>query len=276
MAEEGNRPFDDVDRAGDRVRGRVHRRMHSRVFCGGVPRPFFGVLLLALGALFLLDNLDIVRMRSVMRNFWPMMFIGWGLWRVSAGDTRRFLPWLAIGAGSVLLANRLFGFPLFLARMFWPLVLIAFGAHILYRAWRRPIAIHASGVAPGPESFGAAAPSPDVIEESLSTFNDSAMLGSVERRNASQTFRGGAATAFLGTVEVDLRECRMASSAAVVDVSAVMGSIELRIPRGWTVESRVSAVLGSFEDRTEAPVEVSANRLVVRGNAFLGGVEIRN
>jgi hypothetical protein len=55
-----------------------------------------------------------------------------------------------------------------------------------------------------------------------------------------------------------------------------MGSVELRIPRDWTVESRMSAMLGSFEDMTAAPVDGSAKRFVVRGSVMLGSVEIRN
>ena len=102
------------------------------------------------------------------------------------------------------------------------------------------------------------------------------MLGSVERRNVSQTFRGGDASAFMGSVEIDLRDSRMAAAEAMVDVSVMMGSVELRIPRDWAVESRVSALLGSFEDHTAAPVEASAKRFVVRGSVLMGSVEIRN
>jgi predicted membrane protein len=114
------------------------------------------------------------------------------------------------------------------------------------------------------------------IDDTSSTFKDSAFMGSVERRNVSQTFRGGHATAFMGGVEIDLRDARMASTEALVVVSVMMGSVELRIPRDWTVESRVSATLGSFEDLTTAPVDGSAKRFVVQGSVFMGSVEIRN
>ena len=284
-----NRPFDGVnpgDRAADRMHrhaDRIHRqaeRMRNRRHCGpgGSPPIFFGIVLLVVGALFLLDNLDVVDTRSVWRNFWPVLFIAWGASRVIAGDVRSFFPWLAIGVGGLLIANRVLDWDVNVARIFWPVIMIAFGAHILYRSWSRPAVVHASGAAAGPASFGAAEPgaSADVLPDTSSTFRDSAMLGSIERRNVSQTFRGGEASAFMGSVEIDLRECRMASTEAVVDVSAFMGSVELRIPRDWTVESRMSALLGSFEDLTAAPVDGSSKRFVVRGSAMLGSVEIRN
>jgi predicted membrane protein len=155
-------------------------------------------------------------------------------------------------------------------------VLIALGAHILYRAWRRPAVVHAGGV--GPASFAGGGPdaSSDASVDTSSTFTDSAFLGSVERRNVSQTFRGGEASAVMGSVEIDLRDSRMGSTEALVDVSVMIGSVELRIPRDWTVESRVSAMLGSFEDLTTAPVDGSDKRFVVRGSVFMGSVEIRN
>ena len=291
MADGDNGRFEGEDRAA-RAANRMHRqadRMHSRADrmgermrrrcgSGGGPPVFFGVVLLALGGLFLLDNLNIVESRSVWRSFWPLLLIAWGASRLLAGDVRRFFPWLAVGAGTLLLANRLFGFPLDLARVFWPVVLIALGAHILYRAWRRPAVVHASGTGTGTASFASGEPaaSSDVFADTSATFKDSAFLGSVERRNVSQTFRGGDASAFMGSVEIDLRDSRMGSTEALVDVSVMMGSVELRIPRDWTVESRVSAALGSFEDLTTAPVDGSAKRLVVQGSVFMGSVEIRN
>src|SRR5687767_7717245 len=149
-----SRVADRMHRQADRMHKRADRmgeRMRRRCGSGGGPPVFFGVVLLALGGLFLLDNLNIVESRSVWRSFWPLLLIAWGASRLLAGDIRRFFPWLAVGAGTLLLANRLFGFPLDLARVFWPVVLIALGAHILYRAWRRPAVVHAG--ATGSASF---------------------------------------------------------------------------------------------------------------------------
>jgi predicted membrane protein len=274
MADQMHRHADRIHRHADRVGERMRRRCGS----GGGPPVFFGFVILVMGALFLLDNLEIIEARSIWRNFWPLLFIGWGASRLISGYGDRFLPLLAIGGGGLLIANRVLDWDVNVARIVWPVAMIAFGAHILYRSWRRPAVVHASGAA-DPASFGAAEPgtaSADVLADTSSTFRDSAMLGSIERRNVSQMFRGGEASAFMGSVEIDLRECRMASTEAVVDVSAFIGSVEIRIPRDWLVESRMSALLGSFEDLTAAPVEGSAKRLVVRGSAMMGSVEIRN
>src|SRR5690606_11480758 len=135
----------------------------------------------------------------------------------------------------------------------------------------------AEGVARDPGDTSAAAPpGTDDRVDSSATFRELAVLGNIERRNVSQTFRGGEVTAIMGAVEIDLRECRMAGNEAYVDLLAIMGGVELRIPKGWAVESRMSALLAGLDDRSEPPVVPGAPRLVLRGTAFLGGIEIRN
>ena len=42
------------------------------------------------------------------------------------------------------------------------------------------------------------------------------------------------------------------------------------------VESRVSATLANFEDRTAPPLNGAAKRFIVEGSTFMGNVEIRN
>jgi hypothetical protein len=61
-----------------------------------------------------------------------------------------------------------------------------------------------------------------------------------------------------------------------VDVFAFMGGFVFRIPRDWTIESRVSAILGGFEDHSAPPVAGASGRLVLRGYTILGGIEIKN
>lgn len=120
------------------------------------------------------------------------------------------------------------------------------------------------------------APPGDQRTDPSATFREFAFLGGIERRNTSQAFRGGSATAFLGGIEIDLRECRMAEGGAQIDVFAMMGGVSLRIPRDWTVDSEVSAILGGFQDHSAPPVGSEIKRLVITGQAVMGGVEIKN
>jgi hypothetical protein len=78
-------------------------------------------------------------------------------------------------------------------------------------------------------------------------------------------------------VDLDLRKARLAASPAVLDVVAVWGGIELKVPAGWSVEGKVVPIMGGFEDKTQLLVEsAEVPRLVVRGYAIMGGVVIGN
>jgi hypothetical protein len=107
-----------------------------------------------------------------------------------------------------------------------------------------------------------------------SNFSESAVLGGVDRQNNSQHFHGGEASAFMGGVKLDLRDAVMDGSEATIDVTSVMGGIELHIPKTWTVVNRVTPVLGGVENHTYAGD--GEKRLVIEGTVLMGGLDIRN
>src|SRR5207244_4367513 len=55
---------------------------------------------------------------------------------------------------------------------------------------------------------------------SEATFSSSAFLGGIERRNKSSAFRGGNATAFMGGIDLDLRDATMDGNEARINISA--------------------------------------------------------
>ena len=100
-------------------------------------------------------------------------------------------------------------------------------------------------------------------------------LGSFNRNCTSQKFRGGDLTAIMGGGKIDLRDAQIAENPARLDVFALMGGIEIQVPTGWVVESRLTPVLGGFEDKTKQDKQ-GTQRLVIDGTALLGGVTISN
>jgi len=105
-------------------------------------------------------------------------------------------------------------------------------------------------------------------------FNETAVLGGVEKVNNSQSFRRGEATAFMGGVNLDLRDATMEGSEATIDVTAVMGGIDLRVPTGWTVVNHVTPVMGGVEDHTRSGD--GEKRLIIEGAVVMGGLTIKN
>ena len=252
----------------------VHRREYGR------PPVFAGVALVSLGVLYLLDGLNVVEARVFMRTYWPALIVAFGAARVVSGrGGERVIGGGAMAFGGVLLANRVLGWDVRVWSLLWPSVLIALGAYILFHAYRPAPIVAASDAAFGAADATDADETPssgDDRVDTTSTIREFAVMAHIDRRNVSQTFRGGQITAVMGGIEIDLRECRMAANEAIIDMSIVMGGVELRIPRDWTVESRLSLVLAGLDDGSSPPVDESTKRLIIQGKAFMGGVEIRN
>jgi hypothetical protein len=256
-------PEDRVDRGVDRATrfaqrmDRLHRRHQPR------PPAFMGVALITLGTLFLLDNLGVLHARDLIRTYWPLLIVAWGAVRLAAGrGGERMIGLLAIGIGTVLLGNRLLGWGLNDWRLFWPLILIAVGLNILFHGCRRR----------------ASTPHDEVTEAATdlsSRLKENATMSTVRRRNVSQAFRGGNLATFMGSIELDLSGARIDGEVAEIEVSVVMGNIELLIPRDWRVHSEVSLMLANLEDRSTPPV-AETTRLLLRGSALMGNIEVRN
>jgi predicted membrane protein len=102
-----------------------------------------------------------------------------------------------------------------------------------------------------------------------------AILGGVSRGNNSKTFRAADLVAIMGGCEIDLRKAAI-NGEAVIDVFAIWGGIEIRVPEDWTVVSQVTPLLGGVDDKTRPPQGATAHRLTLRGVAIMGGVEIKN
>jgi hypothetical protein len=101
-----------------------------------------------------------------------------------------------------------------------------------------------------------------------------AMLGGSTHRITSQNFRGGDATAMLGGVEIDLTGADMQKE-AVIDAFAMWGGIEIKVPEKWTVELQGMPILGAVEDSRKHPQSDPSKRLVIRGTAIMGGIEVK-
>jgi hypothetical protein len=109
-----------------------------------------------------------------------------------------------------------------------------------------------------------------------STVSAIAVLGGVVRKCNSKDFQGGELTAIMGGCEIDLREADIQREEAVINTFAWWGGIEIKVPEDWTVISSGFPLMGGFADTTRAPQEGPKKRLVIKGFAIMGGVEIKN
>jgi hypothetical protein len=57
----------------------------------------------------------------------------------------------------------------------------------------------------------------------------------------------------------------------------VFGGVEVKVPQDWLVINRITPIFGGVEDKTSHPVGgLASKKLVLRGCAVFGGVEIKN
>lgn len=231
----------------------THRSLSSQVIMGGIA--------IAFGIVFLLDNLNIWDFNRAIQ-FWPAVLIVIGL--VKIWDSRTSSGYLVGGVlatvGVLMILHRL-GYIYFNVRTMWPLFLIGVGGFVIFKALAR-------------RNRGDIVPGLKAGESDDSVVDITAIMGGFQRRIVTQDFRGGEITAVMGGCELDMRDASLKGE-AVINVFAVFGGISIKVPRDWTVILHGTPIMGGFEEKTNAPPD-NAKRLIVKGHAIMGGVEVRN
>jgi hypothetical protein len=218
------------------------------------PQLAFGLIVILLGILFTLDNLDLIRAREYIR-YWPALLLVLGVYRlVEPGDPPNYIPGLLFSLiGGVLLLNTLH-FHLSIGS-YWPLLLVLVGLGIISHAFR------------GTSAAGA---------DAGSTISAFAFLSGIQKTCRSQSFRAGELTAVMGGCEIDMRQADIQSEEAVINIFSFWGGIELRVPDNWIVRAEVLPIMGGCDDHAEVHGEGPHKRLVIKGLVIMGGVEVRN
>jgi predicted membrane protein len=220
-----------------------------------------GLILVGVGVLFLLDNLNIIYARDFVR-YWPVILIAAGLAKLVDAPHSGGRPAgvILLLVGSVFLVDNLgllhLGF-----RALWPLALIAMGLMLL---WQRL----------SPETY-----SPEGTPRGAAGgLNETAVFGGCKRVLNTDDFKGGQVSAVFGGVELDLRRAGIRGDSATIDISAIFGGVEIRIPQNWSAVMHGTAIFGGYEDKANQPDPASPDfkRLIVKGAVVFGGCEIKN
>lgn len=220
-----------------------------------------GTIIVIVGVLALVDRLNIFPMGNVF-NFWPCIFAVIGFLKIAQSKSRSsMIIGVVFIVLAILLTLRHLGVLHFEWRDWWPVILIAVGASIMFRDKHN-------------DSSSKSFLSSDNMSGDNSFLQITALLGGNETSNNSQDFKGGEVTAILGGVELDLRGASIQSE-AVLNLRAVWGGVVVKVPTDWTVVNHAVVILGGIEDKTGS-VPVATKRLVIKGNAIMGGLEIRN
>lgn len=206
-----------------------------------------GIFFTVLGILLTADNLDLLVADRYIR-LWPALVMLAGLVKVyEPGSALLGIALLIVGAW--LLAHNV-GLIRFTIFDMWPIILIGIGVLLVGRAF---------GFMPQPH-----------LPKNM------VLLSAQKLEHGARDYTGGTLTAVLGGYEVDLTQADIRQSPAVLNVFALWGAIEIQVPEEWDVQSEVMPVMGGVEVTTPRGAVVDPKkRLILRGSALMGGIEVK-
>lgn len=212
-----------------------------------------GVTILAIGIGALLGALNLIPFWSIFALWWPVLIIAGGV-IVLAGDFRKNYIWgltmLIIGSFLLLKSHGIIEFSIF--SLIAPIIIIAIGLSVLANTQSR------AKIPVGTKDID------DIV----------AVLSGSETRNTSKNYKGGKLTAVCGGVVLDLRDATLKDDAHL-NIFALCGGVEIRVPRDWKVVVKTTPIAGSVENKSEGGESHKGPSLIVSGTVALGGVEIK-
>ena len=215
-------------------------------------RTIIGLLIVVVGASFLLTNLNILPFDVGIAQWWPLFIVAGGVVMLLS-DVRNYL-WalLVIGLG-VLLQLKQFGIvDVNPWQLFWPAIIIVLGVSVMTSRGSSRGKIAASD-------------REDVM----------AILSGSEVRVESKDFKGSRVTSICGGAMIDLRKA-VIKKEATIDVFAFWGGIEIIVPEHVMVKNNTSAIMGGVEQQAGGDaVKEGSPILYVTGDVVMSGVEIK-
>jgi predicted membrane protein len=216
-----------------------------------IVRIITGLFVIALGVGALLDALNILNFWEQFGRWWPLLLIGGGI-LLFINDFRQYIAAVALViVGAILQLNTLDIVQINVWSVIWPVLIIAAGLSII---------VNRTGKT-----------AKNVRIQDLDGV--SAIFAGNESINKSKDYKGGRATAVFGGVSIDLRDA-VIKGEATLEVFALFGGIELKVPREWQVKHSVFPILGGVESKAQGDGE-KAPTLYITGTVALGGVEVR-
>ncbi len=231
-------------------------------------RIFVGFILILLGGLFLLDNLDIIYfdIPRIIFSF-PMILIIFGA-IIIINSRKRVFGSLIFILGLFLMLPRIFPWIHFNASIVFPIIIILLGIFIISRRRDQyaPSDLNAFQDHKG-HNLNA-----DRIDE-ISIF------GGGEKIIYSENFQGGNVTSIFGGSNIDLTNCKLSPGENVIDVLAIFGGNTFIVPKNWEVRTDVFPLFGGFSNKIfrDPTMIVDQDKiLLIKGIVIFGGGEIKS
>ena len=236
-----------------------------------------GFILLIIGVLFLLDNLNYLYfdIPHVIFSF-PSILIIVGI-LILVNSEKKGLGVIFVVVGGLWLLPRIFPYIAINGGIIFSVLIIALGIYILTK--RRGYAgyHHSINQGSGSEESGTANPSGEFTKDT-DRIDDVAIFGGGHKFISSDNFQGGNVTAIFGGSEIDLTRCKLAPGQNILEVTAIFGGTTLIVPKEWNVVINVIPLFGGFSHKGMRGPNVVINpesTLIIKGVVIMGGGEIK-
>lgn len=210
-----------------------------------------GIFVIALGMLALFKGLFGWSLGISAATFWALVIIAVAITSIVHRGIQLFNVILLIVGGWIFINDLgLVGKHTFLTLI--AIIIIIFGMWIIYSAVKAAVV-----------SSNTSADMNDFIHFSNS-FN------TVKISNSSKSFKGGHISAFFGTTTIDLSQIAIQSN-AIIDVSAIFGSVIIIMPRNIPYRTDVTPILGTFINSAPiAPPITGLPYIMIKGSTIFG------
>jgi hypothetical protein len=214
-------------------------------------RAFFGTLIVAVGALLLLDNLEVIDSGELIATWWPVAIIAGGVLSYVANRRHVIMPLILVLAGVALLLRTTDTVDTL--DLVVPVVVILVGLFLLFG-----------------RSLGSKRTE---VGNRITSFN---LFSGSEVASNSPSFEGGTVGAVFGGAEVDLRQATIAPD-ATLDVFVAFGGVEVYVPRGWRVDINGFPLFGGFDNATvKEPLPADSPLLRIDATVLFGGLDVKH
>ena len=160
---------------------------------------------------------------------------------------------------------------------YWPLILVAVGAVIIIKSFRSNGRRSANVNQYPHNSVDPLGSEWKVVPTDQDSINVVSVMGSSTQKVVSPGFRGGRATAVMGEANIDLRESSIQEKPAVMEISVVMGEVNLRVSGEWNTRVDDNIVMGELKDeRARRDCEDGQPDLVIKGHVVMGSLKIED
>lgn len=226
----------------------------------------FGIILVLLGAGFLLDQIGLINFGNVINLYWPMILIliaVVGLFNKRSSKTGNLIVLLL---GVMLQVNNLDILDVNLFKLVVPILLIILGLKVLFSKgidFEKNVVIEVDSQNVNTNSV-----------KSQPFIKETALLSGLTIKNHSQEFRGGDITAVMGGIDLDLRSAKIIDKEAILDITTIMGGIDILVPADWRVEIKGSPVLGGISNKSQN-TDPHAPLLKIKASVILGGMDVK-